>query len=124
MAKLDKDPARNRPIRYEEFSKQLDEVGAGNMQEVQLSADESIWIRLGNGIDAPDQDEFMERIQAAEGSRETAIIVLDYHAGTTGEQQLELFEKHGGTPDRLAALWAAATRDQAERLGKLRIKRR
>lgn len=113
----------NKPIRYDEFSKQLDEVGISNMQEVKLSETASIWMRLGNGIDAPDQEEFLERINNAEGTRETAIIVLDYHPGTTGEEQLAVFEQYGGTPDRLAALWAAATRDQAERLGKLKVRR-
>ncbi|MBM6622672.1 hypothetical protein JTF08_13735 [Micrococcaceae bacterium RIT802] len=117
-----KQPIR-RPIRFDQFNKQLDDVGVGNLQEVQLSKDESIWIRLGNSIDQDDAEEFQARMRNAADSEEVALVVLDYYDGATAEEQWELFKSKGGTADRLAALFASATAQQQEDLGKLRPKR-
>lgn len=115
--------AKLRPIRFDQFKKQLDEVGLGNLQEVQLDANTSIWIRLGNSIDSDDADEFQARIRNANDSKDVALIVLGYHPEHSADEQWDLFEAAGGTPDQLAALWSSATADQQERLGKLRPRR-
>lgn len=114
---------RMRPIRFDQFKKQLEEVGIGNLQEVNLTKTDSIWIRLGNTIDEPDGDEFMDRLRGAADSTEAAMVVLDYYPDATAEEQWELFEANEGTADQLAALWQAATMDQRERLGELRPRR-
>lgn len=115
--------AKTRPIRFDQFKKQLDEAGMNNMQEVQLDKDTSIWIRLGNGIDSDDAKDFEARLAGALDSKEVALTVLDYYPERSAEEQWELFEAAGGTADTLAALWTAATVDQRERLGKLRPRR-
>lgn len=112
-----------RPIRFDQFTKQLEEVGVGNLQEIQLSKEDSIWIRLGNSIDADDADEFDAKLRACDTSEEVAMLVLGYKPDVDAEDQWDLFVSHGGTADRLAALYAAATADQAEQLGKLRPRR-
>lgn len=112
-----------RPIRFDQFKDQLEEVGIGNLQEVMLTKDESIWIRLGNSIDEEDADEFQARLRGAANSEECALIVLDYYPKATAEEQYALFKSHGGTADKLATLYGAATIDQQERLGKLRPRR-
>lgn len=122
-----------RPIRFDQFAQQLEEVGIGNLQEVQLSKTESIYVRLGNSIDTDDADDFQSRLRSADESEDVAKIVLDYYPATTdpdeyedgerGEAQWQTFVQHGGTADKLAALWSAATADQKERLGELRPRR-
>lgn len=126
-------PEKLRPIRFDQFNKQLEEVGINNLQEVQMSKDVSVYIRLGNSIDTEDTDEFEDRIRDAEDSEEVAKIALDYYPETSdpdkfeplerGEVQWEIFKEHGGTADKMAALWSASTAEQRERLGKLRPKR-
>lgn len=115
--------ARMRPIRFDQFKEQLEEVGIGNLQEVILSKTESVWIRLGNTIDEDDAEEFMGRLRGASESIDAAMVVLDYYPQATAEEQWALLESHGYTSDQLAALWTAATTDQKERLGELRPRR-
>lgn len=112
-----------RPIRFDQFKEQLEEVGIGNLQEVQLSKEDSIWMRLGNSIDEEDADDFQARLRGAADSKECAMVVLDYYPKATAEEQFALFESYGGTADKLATLYGAATLDQQERLGKLRPRR-
>mgnify|MGYP003598765381 CR=1 FL=1 len=112
-----------RPIRFDQFKKQLEEVGIGNLQPIELSKDETIYIRLGNSIDADDTEEFTNKLMYAEDSKAAALIILGYYPGATAEEQWEKFEAVGGTADQLATLFAAATTDQQEKLGKLRPKR-
>lgn len=112
-----------RAIRFDQFNKQIEEAGVENLQEIEMSQTESIYIRLGNGIDQDDQEEFDERMNAAEDSKEVAMIVLDYYEGATAQEQWDIFERHGGTADRLGVLFASATSDQAQRLGKIRPRR-
>lgn len=124
---------KSRAIRFDQFNEQLDEVGISNLQEVMLSKTESVFIRLGNSIDKKDADEFQARIRNARESEDVAKVVLDYYPasedpeefeeGERGEAQWETFSAHGGTADRLAALWHSATYDQQEQLGKLRPRR-
>lgn len=111
------------PIRFDQFTKQVEEAGVENLQEIQMSKEESIFIRLGNGIDADDQVEFEQRMEDAEDSKEVAMIVLDYYDGATAQEQWEIFEKHGGTADRLGILFASASEDQRQRMGKIRPRR-
>ncbi|RZU61738.1 hypothetical protein [Zhihengliuella halotolerans] len=114
---------RARVIRFDQFEQQLEETGIGNLQEVQLSKDESIWIRLNIGFDQDDLDEFQRRLRDCDESRDAALVILDYKDGVTAEEQLEKFENHGGTPDKLAALFASATAQKQEDLGKIRPRR-
>lgn len=124
---------KSRAIRFDQFSEQLEEVGVSNLQEVQMAKDVSVYIRLGNSIDQGDADEFQARIRSSETSEDVAKVVLDYYPATTdpdeydegerGEAQWQTFTEHGGTADRLAALFSSATADQQERLGKLRPRR-
>ncbi len=111
------------PIRFDQFKKQMEDVGVQNLKEIQMSAEESVWIRLGNSINQDDAEEFEQRMEDAETSEETALIVLDYYPKATAEEQWEIFTKHGGTADDMAILFANATRAQAERLGKLKVGR-
>lgn len=112
-----------RPIRLDQFKEQLEEVGIGNLQEIQLSKTESVWIRLGNNINQDDAEEFLDRVRAASDSKEAALVVLDYYPHASAEEQWEKYSAAGGTADELAAIWASATADQQETLGKLRPKR-
>lgn len=118
-----KQAAKQRPIRFDQFKKQLEEVGVENLQEIELSQTESIWIRLGNSIDSDDAEEFQDRLDRARDSSEVSMIILDYYDGATAEDQWKLYESYGGTADQLAVIFTSATRDQADRLGKLRLRR-
>lgn len=120
----------NPVARWSQFEEQLEEVGVQNLQTVEMGKGsdgevESIVIRLANSIDAPDAAEFAERIQSCETSEDVALVVLDYHPdGVSAEDQWATFQRFGGTADKLAAFWTAASADQQERLGKLRPRRR
>lgn len=115
--------AATRPIRFDQFKRQLDEVGVKNLQEIQMSETDSIWIRLGNSIDAEDADEFNQRLDDAADAEEVAMVLLDYYPEATADEQWKIYTKHGGTADQLSIIFANATSEQAERLGKLRLKR-
>ena len=115
--------SKMRPIRFDQFQKQLEEIGISNLQEVQLSAEESIFIRLGNSIDSEDEEDFQNRLVNAADTRDACLVILDYYDKATAEEQMDLYESHGGTPDQLAALFGSATADQKDRLGKLRPRR-
>ena len=115
--------AATRPIRFDQFKKQLDDAGVKNLQEVQLSETESIWIRLGNSIDADDARDFEDRLNDAADAEEVAMVILDYYPEATAKQQWAMFQKAGGTADQLSIIFANATSEQADRLGKLRLKR-
>lgn len=123
MAKKTTNSARRSPIRFDQFNKQIEEAGVEHLQEIEMSADESIFIRLGNGIDQDDQDEFEQRMEDAEDSEEVARIVLDYYPGKTSDEQWEIYTRLGGTADRLGIIYAAATNDQMQRMGKIRPRR-
>lgn len=119
-----------RAVDFAQFNKQLDDAGIDNIERVHLGHNEDgsvaeIFVRLGNNIDAEDGETFQARLEACETSKEVALVVLDYHPDgtTTADQQWELFTAHGGTADRLAALYATLTREQQDRLGKLRARR-
>lgn len=112
-----------RPIRFDQFKKQLEELGIADLQEVQMGPDAKIFMRLGSGIDRDDDDEFIDRLRAADTSKDAAMVVLDYYPEATAEEQWQIFEEAGGTADQLATLYGSATVDQQERLGKLRPRR-
>lgn len=113
----------NRVIRLDQFNEQLEETGISNFQEVMLSKDHSIWVRLGNSIDREDAKEFADRMADATTSEEIALVVLDYREDVTAEEQWEAFKAAGGTADRLAMIYRSATTEQQERLGNLRPRR-
>lgn len=115
--------ATTRPIRFDQFKRQLEDVGVKNLQEVKMNETESVWIRLGNSIDVEDADEFNNRLEDAADAEEVAMVILDYYPEATAEEQWKTFTKHGGTADQLSIIFANATSEQAERLGKLRLKR-
>lgn len=112
-----------RPIRLDQFQEQLEQVGISNLQEIQLSKDESVFIRLANSIDADDSEEFESRMRSAATSKDIALVVLDYYDGATADEQWEKFERAGGTADQLALIFRGATNDQAEKLGNLKPRR-
>lgn len=115
--------AATRPIRFDQFKRQLDDVGVKNLQEIQMNETESVWIRLGNSIDAEDGEEFNDRLNDAADAEEVAMVLLDYYPDSSAEDQWKLYTKNGGTADQLSIIFANATSEQAERLGKLRLKR-
>lgn len=119
-----KNKHQSKTIRFDRFKEQLEEVGVNELQAVELSTEDTIYMRLGVSINGGDEDDaFNERMRWAKDSRSAALIVLDYYDGATAEEQLATLERHGGTPDELAVLWASATRDKQEELGKVRPRR-
>ena len=120
-------PQKARPIRFDQFRKQLEEVGVNELQEVELDGDGSkIYIRLGVGVDAEATNRFMERFQEAETLEDTALEILGHHPDRTAQEQYDLLhEKWPGedTDAQLIALWSTATNDMRERMGKLRPRR-
>lgn len=123
-AKQERD--RNRKVQYAQFVEQLEETGVTNTEKIWLDGDDYITIRLGNGIDAEPDDDFEDRLEDADDSREAVMIILDYDPDPerTADMQWELFEKHGGTADRLMLLFTALTREQNEKLLKTKVRRR
>lgn len=122
---------KHRKVRLDQFRKQLDEVGIGELQEVEIAKEVSVFIRLGVSVESNEEtEEFAKRVDDAANSRDLAVVLLDYYPaegnendGTAGAAQLETLEEHGGTADVLAALWAASTQAAREELGKLRPRR-
>ena len=114
---------KNRKIRFDQFEKQLEEVGITDLQEVTLSQDESVFMLLGVGVDVEKINGLRDRVESAETSEEAAIAILDYHPDLSGEEQFEILTRHGKTADKLIALWSAATADMRDEMGKLRPKK-
>ena len=115
--------AVNRPIRFDRFKKQLQEVGVENLQKVEFSEDEFVLIRLGNGYGCEDQKEFDERLNNAFDDEEHAMVLLDYNPDMSAEEQWKICERFGCEAEDLALIFFNATREQAERLGKLNLRR-
>lgn len=116
-------PQKNRPIRFDQFKKQLSESGIDELQEIELAQDEVVYIRLGVGIDVEATQEFMERVREAETEDEACLEILRHHPGHDAQEQLDRVKAAGYTGAELIALWGAATADMRDRMGKLRPKR-
>lgn len=115
-------PKTPQKVVFQEFTAQLEEAGITTLQEIELSDTESVWIRLGSTVDTDDNDEFAARLEACEGPLDLARVILDYHPEITAEEQLETYQKYG-TPEQLAVLFTSLSGEQAERLGKVKVRR-
>lgn len=114
-------PKKTRSIRFDQFTKQLDETGIAELQPVELNGDgDKIYIRLGVGIDVDATNEFMERLNAMDTAEEAAQVILGEHPSITADEQIELMEKNGFNCAQLVALWGSATADMRDEMGKLR----
>lgn len=120
-------PQKTRPIRFDQFKQQLDEVGIKELEVVELNGDgDRIYLRLGVGIDVEETQEFMEKVQGCETEKEAVLEILGHHPTISAEEQYELFHEnnpHEEADAQLIALWGAATGDMRDRMGKLRPKR-
>lgn len=116
-------PQKRRPIRMDQFVKQLDEVGVTDLQAVELNQDTTVYMLLGVGVDVEKVMGLRDRVQTAETSDEAAEAILDYHPERSGEEQLAMVKEAGWTSDQIVALQGAATADMRDEMGKLRPKR-
>lgn len=116
-------PNKKRPIRMDQFVKQLEDSGINELEEIQVTKDDSVWIRLGVGVEVEKTMEFVERVQATDTAEEAALVILGEHPTFTAEEQRDKVIAAGWTDEQLVALWAAATSDMRDEMGKLRPKR-
>lgn len=112
-----------RPIRMDQFKKQLEDTGIGILQKVELGPGNIVELRLGINLDSEPDDEFLTKVRSAENPTEMALLVLQPDETHDAEQQLQRVLEAGFTAGELGALWAAATAEQQEALGKLRPRR-
>lgn len=125
MAKstVNKTAATTRPIRFDRFKKQLQEVGVENLQRVDFSDEEFVLIRLANGYGCNDQREFEQRLENAVDDEDNAMVILDYNPDMTAEKQWEICERNGCTAEDLAIIFFNASREQQDRMGKINLRR-
>lgn len=125
MAKstVNKTAAATRPIRFDRFKKQLEDVGVENLQRVDFSDDDFVLIRLGNGYGCADQKDFEQRLENAVDDEDNALVILDYNPDKTAEEQWEICQKYGCTAEDLALIFFNASREQQERMGKINLRR-
>ncbi|QEP08733.1 hypothetical protein [Glutamicibacter sp. ZJUTW] len=113
----------SKSIRMDQFVKQLDEVGVGELQKVEVSKDSAVWIKLNVGIDSADIKAFHDKVMAADTSEEAALEILNHHPSISAEDQLKTYLDAGYTTDQLVAVWAAAGASMRDEMGKVRPKR-
>jgi len=125
MAKstVNKTAAANRPIRFDRFKKQLAEVGVENLQRIDFTDEDFVLIRLGNGYGCEDQKEFEQKLTDAVDDEEHALVLLSYNPDKSAEEQWEICERNDCSAEDLALVFFNATREQAERLGKINLRR-
>lgn len=116
-------PTKKRPIRMDQFVRQLEESGIDELEEVQVSKDESVWIRLSVGLEIEKTQEFIERVQATDTAEEAALVILGEHPTISAEEQREKVLAAGWTDEQLVALWGASSSAMRDEMGKLRPKR-
>ncbi len=116
-------PTKKRPIRMDQFVKQLEEAGIEDLETVEVSQDESVYIRLGVGVDIEKTEAFMDKIRASDSGEETALVILGEHPTISAEEQREKLHTAGWKDEQLIAVWGAATADMRDTMGKLRPKR-
>ena len=111
-----------KPIKFNQFKQQLEEVGVNELQALQFGTgpDETIYLRLGVGIELDETEAFRSRVDQAESELEAATEILSHHPTLTAEEQLEIAHSHGATNSEIVAVWATATAEMRERMGKLR----
>lgn len=110
-------------IRMDQFVKQLDEVGVGELQKVEVSKDSAIWIKLGVGIDGEGLMEFRNKVLKSDTSEEAALEILGHHPSISAEDQLKTYLDAGFESDQLVALWLSAGEAMRDELGKVRPKK-
>lgn len=115
----------NRPVRFDQFKKQVQELGISDecLQRIDFTEDESVVIRLGAGYNSEDHEAFIEELQDAVTDEEKAMVLLSYNKDMSAEQQWEICQKHGCTAGDLAVIFANATRELEESMGKIRLRR-
>lgn len=117
---------KNRPIRLDQFKKQLDDAGLSDLQEIQLGPgeDNKVFIRLAFDVDTDKLQDFMNRVEAAgDDNDEVCKVLLDYHPELSAEEQWERFEASDFTTSYLVAAWAAASQELRETAGKIKPRR-
>jgi len=115
-------PNRRR-VRMEQFKEQVTEtvLPEGNLIEVELPDGTSVFVKIPIPFTA--DDEFIKRLQDAEGSRESCLIVLGEHPEHDAEEQWAKWEAAGYTEEDLAMLLKAETAAANERLEAFRYRR-
>jgi len=118
-------PQKARPIRLDQFRKQLEDSGVNDLQEIQLGPgdDDKVFVRLGFDVDSEKLEEFMNRVNAAEDSESAALVILDYHDELTAEDQLARVRESDYSFAELVAAWGSATGELRERMGKIKPRR-
>lgn len=116
-------PIKKRPIRMDQFVKQLEDAGIDELEQVEIAQGEVVYIRLSVGIDVEKTQEFMERVQATDTAEEAALVILGEHPSVSAEDQLQKVHDAGWTDEQLIALWGASSAAMRDEMGKLRPKR-
>ena len=115
---------RLRPVRLDQFTEQLEEIGVSDLLPVELGENQPpVKLRLGVTYNRDDHADFMRRLKDAAGAREAALVMLDYNPDEDAEDALARVEAAGYTPDQLGFLFAAETSALQERLGNVRPRR-
>lgn len=115
-------PNRRR-VRMQQFKEQVGEavLPEGNLIEVDLPTGETVHVKIP--IPFTSDDDFITRLQAAEGARESCLVVLGEHPEHDAEEQWAKWEAAGYTEEDLAMLLKAETAAANERLEAFRYRR-
>lgn len=114
--------SKRRVVRMDEFSKQLEEnvIGPDHLVEVEAAPGKSVWIKIP--INLEDDDDYTDRLSAADAAAEMALVVLSGHPSLTAEQQWETWTSAGLTANDLVVVFGAETTAARERLGNFRYR--
>lgn len=109
-----------RRVRMDKFLEQVNEqvLPADALVPIDVAKDVAVWIKIP--LVPTEDDDYMERVQAATGDEELALIVLGEHPDHTAEEQWETWQAAGYTAKDLALVFGTESAAARERLGNFR----
>ena len=115
------EPAR-RVIRMDEFKRQIAEavLTDDHLVEVEAAPGKSVWIKIPLNLD--DDDDYPQRLRAAKGGEDLALVILSGHPDRTAQQQWEEWTSAGLTAGDLAVVFGTESQAAQERLGNFRYR--
>lgn len=104
-----------RRIVMEKFKAQVAEeiIGEDGLVEVDLPMEERVWVKIT--LPFSNDEDYLDRLRAAEGARESCLVILGEHPEHSAEDQWAKWEAAGYTEDDLAMLVKAETAKAKEK---------
>ena len=120
--------AKAKKINVAAFERQLAEnvIGDDSLKELEVNADQSVWIKVPISLDDATDSPFEEmrsKIQACGDDQDAAaLVVLGGHPTVSSQEQLDIWKATGRSAGLLMQMWAIVTRETLQNLQDFRYR--